>query len=142
MADAPATRRQVPIVAYLVLDDPPYLDAGICEGCGARYLERRAVCSRCGRRGTFSRKPLSREGRVRSFTVVARGAPGVPAPFVSVVVDLDGGGAVKANLLGVEPVAEAVRTDQPVTLDTFVAGIDDDGLEAVAFGFRPTGDSR
>ena len=46
-------------------------------------------------------------GVVRTFTIVHRAAPGVPTPYVSVVVDLDGGGVVKANLLNVEPTPEA-----------------------------------
>jgi hypothetical protein len=54
---------------------------------------------------------------------------------VSALVHLDDGAYVKANLLGVPPDASAVDYDAPVRLETFVAGTDDDGTEAVAFGF-------
>jgi uncharacterized OB-fold protein len=61
----------------------------------------------------------------------------VPTPFVSAIVDLDGGGVVKANILNVEPDPTAVSLGMPVRLTTFVAGTDPEGTEAVAFGFEP-----
>jgi uncharacterized OB-fold protein len=73
---------------------------------------------------------------VRAFTIVHRAAPGVPAPFVSAVVDLEGGGVVKANLIGVEPDPDQIKLGMPVRLATFVAGTDDEGTEAVAFGYE------
>ena len=76
-------------------------------------------------------------GTVRSFTIVHRAAPEVPAPFVSAIVELDGGGVVKANIRDVEPAPEAVELGMPVTMTTFVAGTDDEGTEAVAFGYSP-----
>ena len=66
-----------------------------------------------------------------------RAAPGVPTPYVSVVVDLDGGGVVKANLVNVEPDPDHVRFGMPVRLTTYVAGTDDEGTEAVAFAYEP-----
>ena len=74
---------------------------------------------------------------VRSFTIVHQAAPGVPVPYVSAVVDLDGGGDVKANIVNVEPEPENVSLGMRVQLTTFVAGTDDDGTEAVVFGFEP-----
>jgi uncharacterized OB-fold protein len=74
---------------------------------------------------------------VRSFTIVHRAAPGVPTPYVSAIVDLEGGGVVKANVVNVEPVPANVSLGMPVRLTTFVAGTDDDGTEAVAFGYEP-----
>ena len=72
---------------------------------------------------------------MQSFTVVHRGAPKATGPFISALVRLDDGVYVKANLLGVPPEPSAVDFAQPVHLETFVAGTDDDGTEAVAFGF-------
>jgi hypothetical protein len=48
---------------------------------------------------------------------------------------------VKANLLGVAPDASAVDFGTPVRLQTFVAGTDEDGNEAIAFGFVYDGDA-
>ncbi len=128
---------QIPIVDYLVLDDgEPHLVANACASCGALYFDRRNACAKCGGR-EFTRRSLGREGVVRSFTVTHRAAPGIPTPYVSVIVDLTGGGVVKSNLVNVEPDPERVSLGMQVGLTTFVAGTDDDGTEAIAFGFEP-----
>jgi uncharacterized OB-fold protein len=53
------------------------------------------------------------------------------------VVELDGGGVVKANLVdaGAEP--DKIDLGMRVRLTTFVCGRDEEGTEAVAFGFTP-----
>jgi hypothetical protein len=56
---------------------------------------------------------------------------------VSVVVDLDGGGVVKANLVNVDPTPENVQFGMRVKLTTYVAGVDDEGTEAIAFAYEP-----
>ena len=123
--------KQVPVVDYLKLGDPPHLTAHACTACDALYFDRRNACARCFGR-TFTTRALSNEGTLRAFTFVYR----VKQPFVSAIVDLDGGGVVKANLLGVDS-PEAIEPRMPVVLDTFIAGVDDEGTEAVAFGYRP-----
>lgn len=134
---SPDTGARLPAVDYLVLDDSPYLQARECEACGALYFDRRNACARCF--GVeFGARRLDRTGEVRAYTIVHRAAPSVPVPYTSVVVSLDGGGIVKANLLGVSD-PERITPGLRVKLDTFVAGTDDDGTEAVAFGFRPEG---
>ena len=131
---------QIPMVDYLVLDDgDPHLMAKTCEECGALYLDRRVACAKCGA-DRFGTKRLGRDGRLRSFTIVHRAAPGVPTPYVSAVVDLDGGGVVKANLVDVDPDPEKIRLGMPVKMTTFAAGTDDEGTEAVAFAFAPAGE--
>lgn len=127
----------MPMVEYLVIDDgPPHLVANKCTSCGALYFDRRNACGRCGTT-EFGRASLATTGRVNSFTIVQRAAPGVPTPYVSAVIELDGGGAVKANLVNVEPAPEKVAFGLPVELVTFAAGTDDEGTEAIAFGFAP-----
>ena len=129
--------KQVPMVDYLVLDDgDPHLVANICKGCGATYWDRRNACAKCGKR-EFERQKRSSEGELVSFSIVHRAAPNVPTPYVSAVVHLNGGGAVKANLVDVEPSPEQVKLGMKVRMKTFVAGSDDDGTEAVAFGYAP-----
>jgi uncharacterized OB-fold protein len=105
-----------------------------CTTCGATYLERRNACASCGADG-FERARLSDRGAIESFTVVHRGAPKATGPFVSVLVRLDDGAYVKANLRGVAPDPAAVDFDRPVRLETFVAKVADGGDEAVAYGF-------
>ena len=129
--------KQVPIVDYLVIDDgAPYLVAQESTETGALYFDRRNADAKSGKPG-FRTRRLADTGRVRTFTIVHRAAPGVPTPYVSVVVDVDGGGVVKANLLNVEPDPEHVRTGLPVKLTTYSVGTDDDGTEAIAFAYEP-----
>jgi uncharacterized protein len=131
--------KQIPIVGYLVLDDgPAHLEAWEAVDSGALYFDRRNADAKGG--GTeFRRRHLGSTGKVRSFTIVHRAVPGVATPYVSAIVDLDGGGVVKTNLLNVAPDPEVVQLGMPVRLTTFVAGTDDDGTEAVAFAFEPAG---
>ena len=131
--------QQVPIVDYLVLDDgAPYLNANACEECGAIYLDRRNACGKCGTTA-FGKKRLADTGTLKSFTIVHRAAPTVPVPYVSAVIHLDGGGSVHTNLVNVEPDPEHVQLNMPVRMTTYTAGVDVDGIEAVAFGFEPVG---
>ena len=89
--------KQIPMVGYLVLDDgAPHLVANECGACGAHVLRPPQRVRQCGGR-EFSAAALADDGMVRSFTIVHRAAPGVPTPYVSAVVDLDGGGTVKAT---------------------------------------------
>jgi len=129
--------KQVPIVDYLALDDgPPHLVAWEAVDSGALYFDRRNGDAKAG--GTdFKRRKLATTGKLRSFTIVHRTVPGVPAPYVSALVDLDGGGSVKGNLQNVPPDPEHVKLGMPVRMTTFVAGTDDDGTEAIAFAFEP-----
>ena len=109
-----------------------------CVGCGATYLERRNACANCVARD-FTPVRLPETGRIESFTIVHRGAPRHIGPFISVLVRLDDGTYVKANLVGVPTDASAVEVDVPVRMVTYPAGTDDDGTEAVAFGFTYDG---
>jgi len=125
----------VPVVDYLELHDgPPHLVGNRCVGCGATYLERRNACANCGAR-EFTRVRLPETGRIESFTIVHRGVPKHVGPFISVLVHLDDGTYVKANLVGVPTDASMVELDVPVRVVTYPTGTDDDGTEAVAFGF-------
>ena len=125
------------MVDYLVVDEgEPHLVAKECLNCSALYFDRRNACARCGKR-EFGTRQLSSEGTLQSFTIVHRAAPGVKTPFVSAIVDLGDGAVVKSNLVGVEPEPEGIKLGMPVRLATFAAGVDDNGTEAIAFGFTP-----
>jgi uncharacterized OB-fold protein len=128
--------QQVPIVDYLVLGERPHLEVNVCTACGARFFDRRNACGCCGAR-EFERNATADSGTVRTFTIVHRAAPGTPVPYVSSVVELDDGTRVKANLVGVDPDPSEIELGMRVKLVTFVAGTDDDGTEAIAFGFTP-----
>lgn len=127
---------QIPMVGYLVLDGEPHLVAHECQKCKALFFDRRNACARCSSLD-FAPRDLATTGVVRSFSIVHQAAPNVPVPYVSSVVDLDGGGSVKANILNTDPDPDHVKLGMKVRLTTFVAGTDDDGTEAVAFAFEP-----
>jgi uncharacterized protein len=129
--------KQIPMVEYLKLDGEPHLVAHECKECGALYFDRRNACAKCGKL-SFGTRDLATTGVVRSFSIIHQAAPNVPVPYVSSVIDLDGGGAVKANVLNVEPDPDRVKLGMKVKLTTFTAGTDDDGNEAIAFGFEPS----
>ena len=128
--------QQIPMVDYLVLDGEPHLAANECKECGALFFDRRNGCAHCGG-AEFGRRDLATTGVVRSFAIIHQAAPGVPVPYISSVVDLDGGGSVKANVLNVAPEPDNLSLGMKVQFTTFVAGTDDDGTEAIAFGFEP-----
>ena len=107
-----------------------------CCTCGALFLDRRSGCARCF--GVeFGPKTLSDSGTLRAFTIVHRAPPPVETPFVVGVVDLDGGGTVKATIVGVPPDPAQVKPGTCVRLTTFDAGTTDDGTAVVSFAFQP-----
>src|SRR5262245_23524773 len=127
---------KIPIVNHLVLDDgEPHLRALECENCGALTFSKPVQCPRCFTSGPFKDRDLATTGTVRAFTVVKRGAVG--SGFVSAIVDLDGGGNAKANITnGDLDTPENNKLGAPVRLTTYTVDTDDEGNEAVAFGFE------
>lgn len=122
--------RQIPVVDYLVLDGEPHLAARRCCGCGALYFDRRNACAKCFT-AAFVPHRLASTGCVQAFTFVHR----VKRPFVSAIVNLDGGGVIKANLLGFDA-PEDITPYVRVALTTFTVGTDDEGTDAIAFGYK------
>jgi uncharacterized protein len=129
--------KQIPLVDYLVLGDEPHLVANECTACGARFFDRRNACASCGKT-EFNRVDISTKGEVRAFTIVAFAAPGVPVPYVASWVDCDGT-SVRGNLINVEPDPEHVTLGMKVQLATYSIGTDEEGTEAIGFGFEPQG---
>lgn len=126
---------RIPHVNYLVLEPAPHLVANQCTSCGARFFDRRNACAACFATG-FEKVQIATEGTVRSFTIVTFAAPSIPVPFVAAIVDC-AGTSVRANLLNVDPSPDAVKLGMKVRLATYSLGTDDDGVEAVGFGFEP-----
>lgn len=128
---------QIPFVDYLEIGDEPHLVANECTSCGARFFDRRNACGQCS--GTeFKRARVATEGELRTFTIVAFAAPGIPVPFVSGVVDCDGT-SVRGNIVNVPADPEHVKLGMKVRLTTYPVGADAEGVEAINFGFEPVG---
>lgn len=135
VTETAASPAQIPLVDYLVLGDRPHLVATQCTSCGARYFDRRNACAGCF--GTsFEKVPVSTDGVVRAFTIVTFAAPGVPVPFVSAIVDCDGT-SVRGNIINTDPDPDHVTLGMNVRLATYSLGTDDNGTEAIGFGFEP-----
>jgi uncharacterized OB-fold protein len=125
----------IPFVNYLVLGDDPHLVAHECTSCGARFFDRRNACAGCS--GTeFKSADIPTQGELRAFTIVAFAAPGIEVPFVSGIIDC-GGTSVRANIVNVEASPDHVKLGMPVKLTTFPIGKDEEGVEAINFGFEP-----
>jgi len=123
------------LVDYLVLGDDPHLEANQCVECGARFFARRNACASCG--GTeFERAAIATDGEVRAFTIVSLAAPGIPVPFVAAVIDCDGT-SVRGNIINTDPDPDHVSLGMKVKLATYSIGTDDNGTEAIGFGFEP-----
>lgn len=126
---------QVPLVDYLVLGSDPHLEANECTSCGARFFDRRNACASCS--GTeFKRATLATSGELRAFTIVSLAAPGIPVPFVAGLIDCDGT-SVRGNVINTEPDPDHVQLGMKVKLATYSVGTDDNGDEAIGFGFEP-----
>jgi uncharacterized OB-fold protein len=137
VAPTPTTKGAV---AFLKIpkDGAPYLAGAKCRNCGEVYVGEREVCGKCFARGKMDPVKLADRGKLYNFTVVHRNFPGVPVPFISAIVDLDGGGTLKGNLLGVEPDPAKIKFDMPVKVVIRDAGRKDkEGNSYLAYFFEP-----
>jgi len=132
--------KPLPVVSFLKIpeDGEPYLEGYKCGACGEIFLGERKVCAACGARGQMSAVRLADKGTLYNFTVVHRNFPGVPVPFISAIVDLEGGGTLKGNLVDMVPSPEAIKFDMPVNVVFRDAGRKDkDGNSYLAYFFTP-----
>ena len=95
-------------------DGRPYLQGCKCSACGQVYLGRRDNCAKCTVRNAMDPIELSTNGRLYNYTIVYRSYPGITVPFISAIVDLEGGGTVKGNLIDIEPDPARIHFDMPV----------------------------
>ncbi len=137
MSDKP-----LPVVEYLKIPDggEPYLEGHKCGNCGTIFLGARDVCSKCGARDQMSTVKLSNKGKLYSFSIVHRSFPGIEVPYVSAVVDLEDGVAVKGNLIDVDPDPQKIQFDMPVDV-VFADALgrkDRDGNAYLSYFFKPS----
>jgi uncharacterized OB-fold protein len=128
--------KQIPFVNYLVLGDKPHLEANECTACGARFFDRRNACASCFSTEGFRKVAVATSGEVRAFSIVTFAAPGVQVPFVSAIVDCNGT-SVRGNIVNTPPDPEHVKLGMKVRLALVPVGTDDEGTEAVNYGFEP-----
>ena len=109
------TEKLLPIVAYIGTgeDGEPALKGSRCGNCCEVLIGSPQVCPKCGSRNKMTPITLGKTGRLYNFTTVHRCLPGVSVPFVFGIVDLDGGGTVKGNIVAEE---HELAFDMPVRL--------------------------
>ena len=140
MAETSA-QKPLPVVDFLKLPDggDPYLEGHKCQSCGAVFLGERAVCSKCGARNQMKATKLSNQGTLYVYSIVHRSFPGIEVPYISAIVDLDGGGTVKGNLINIEPNPEKIRLGMPVEVvyKDALGRKDREGNSYVSYFFQP-----
>jgi len=131
----------LPAVPYLKIPEngDPYLEAYKCGSCGATFLGERQNCSRCGSRDQMTTVRLPETGKLYSYSIVHRSFPGIEVPYISAIVDLDDGTAIKGNLINIEPDPEKIEFDMPVEVvfDDALDRKDSDGNSYLSYFFQP-----
>jgi hypothetical protein len=139
--EASAASGPRPIVEYLKIpaSGSPYLEGQKCRSCGAIFLGERETCASCGTTGKFEATRLSNRGELYVFSIVHRSFPGIEVPYVSAIVDLDGGGTVKGNLIGIEPDPKKIAFGMPVEVvyKDALGRKDKEGNAYISFFFQP-----
>ena len=115
------TARPFNDIAYNQFLNEEKLMGGRCRKCGERYVPPRPLCVKC-----FSPEmewlEIKGRGRLVAFTCITVAPPFMMAqgydrkhPYISAVVELDGGGRVDARIEGVDPSKpESIRIGLPV----------------------------
>ena len=131
----------LPVVEYLKLPEggEPYLEGHKCGQCGSIFLGERNVCSNCFARDSMQSIKLNNTGKLYSYSIVFRSFPGIEVPYISAIVDLDGGGTVKGNLIDCEPDPDKISFDMPVEVifDDALGRKDKDGNSYISYFFKP-----
>jgi len=131
----------LPVVDYLKLPEgeDPYLEGHKCNECGSIFLGERNVCSNCFARDSIEPVKLNNTGKLYSYSIVFRSFPGIEVPYISAIVDLDGGGTVKGNLIDCEPDPKKIDFDMPVEVifDDALGRKDKDGNSYISYFFKP-----
>ena len=134
-------QRPLPAVDYLKLpaDGDPYLEGQKCKACSAIYLGERGQCSKCSARDPFEPVRLSNRGTLYVYSIVHRSFPGIETPYISAIVDLEGGGTVKGNLIGVDPDPEKIQMGMPVEVvyKDALGRKDKEGNSYISYFFQP-----
>jgi uncharacterized OB-fold protein len=135
------SEQPLPAVPYIKIPEggEPYLEGQRCSGCGATFLGERATCSKCGARDQIGPVTLPTSGKLYSYSIVYRSFPGVEVPYISAIVDLDDGTAIKGNLINVEPDPANIEFDMPVDVifDDALGRKDKEGNSYLAYFFTP-----
>lgn len=142
--ERPATG-PLPVVPFLKIPDDgePYLEGSVCKRCDTTFLAPRSVCAKCGARDQMETRRLSNQGTLHAYSIVHRSFPGVAVPYVSAIVDLEGGGTVKGNLINVDPDPKQIPFGMPVEVvyGDALGRKDAEGNSYLSYFFQPRSQS-
>jgi len=141
MAEETGATGLLPIVPFLQIPESgdPYLEGHRCNQCNAVFLGARDTCASCGTEGDLAPVKLSNHGELYVYSITYRSFPGVEVPYVSAVVDLEGGGTVKGNLINIDPDPEKIRMGMGVDVIYKTAPRKDaEGNEYLTYYFQPS----
>jgi len=139
-----AEKKPNPIVPFMKLpekypDEPAYLWGVVCKNCNAKYLGSRTACGNCGSTGPFEETRFGDEGEIYSFAVVHQTVPGLEAPYVAAIVDLDDGVSVRANVYGLDISKPGPEWfGKRVKMFTEKVRVDREGNDIIAAKFKVT----
>jgi uncharacterized OB-fold protein len=86
-----------------------------CDDCAKVYFPPRPICPNCASR-RVSVFAASGRATLHSYVIHHRPAPGYAPPYVIALVALAEGPRMLSNLVGVEPLPEALPLDLPLEL--------------------------
>jgi hypothetical protein len=136
-----ASKKPLPAVDFLKIPDEgsPYLEGQKCGACGAIYLGERSACSKCGARDKLAAFKLGDRGHLYVYSIVHRSFPGVAVPYVSAIVDLEGGGTLKGNLINAGSDPEKIKMGMPVrvVIQDALGRKDKEGNSYLSYFFEP-----
>lgn len=133
----------LPAFPFIVRDPAgiPQLAAVRCRKCGTSYAEpSRIACARCGARaGDLECFTPKLTGTLHAASIVRRGYPGTPVPFISAVVDLDDGPVLKGMLRSesFDPSEIVQGRRVKVVFDDALGRADAEGRQYVSHFFVP-----
>ena len=134
-------KKPLPVVEWLKLPEggDPFLEGQKCQSCGAVFLGERTICSKCGARDRLKAVRLSNSGTLYVYSIVHRSFPGIEVPYISAIVDLDGGGTLKGNLINIDPDPEKIRLGMPVEVvyKDALGRKDREGNSYLSYFFQP-----
>jgi uncharacterized OB-fold protein len=142
MSESSVAGRPLSVVPFLKIPDAgePFLEGCVCTQCQTTFLAPRLACGRCGTRELTTKK-LSNEGTLYAYSIVYRSFPGVAVPYVSAIVDLEGGVSVKGNLINVDPdpAKLAFGMQVEVIFKDALGRKDTEGNAYLSYFFQPRG---
>jgi uncharacterized protein len=117
-----ASLRPLAPFVKIAADGKPYLEGLKCAACNeVLAVGSRRACPKCMAVGTLQPIKLAERGRLYTYTVVHRSFPGIVTPFIAALVELEGGGTIKGNLVGLD--LDAIHFDMrlQVRFETLIA---------------------